>query len=285
MKLVRFGEKGAEKPGLVDRSGNVRSLADHVADFSGETIEPTTLTKLSALEPETLPLVPQNVRLGPPVAKCWNFIAVGLNYADHAEESDQPIPSEPILFNKLGNSICGPYDDVIYPKGAKSLDWECELAFVVGKRARNVDEKDALDHIAGYCICNDVSERSFQFDRNGQWMKGKSAETFGPLGPWLVTTDEIENPHDLAMELTVNGEVRQKGSTSTMIFSVPFLLAYITQFCVLEPGDVVTTGTPPGVGLGMRPPQYLKPGDIMELSIEGLGHQRQCVVKQRVSRN
>jgi 2-keto-4-pentenoate hydratase/2-oxohepta-3-ene-1,7-dioic acid hydratase in catechol pathway len=285
MKLVRFGEKGAEKPGLVDRSGNVRSLADHVADFSGETIEPTTLTKLSALEPETLPLVPQNVRLGPPVAKSWNFIAVGLNYADHAEESDQPIPSEPILFNKLGNSICGPYDDVIYPKGAKSLDWECELAFVVGKRARNVDEKDALDHIAGYCICNDVSERSFQFDRNGQWMKGKSAETFGPLGPWLVTTDEIENPHDLAMELTVNGEVRQKGSTSTMIFSVPFLLAYITQFCVLEPGDVVTTGTPPGVGLGMRPPQYLKPGDIMELSIEGLGHQRQCVVKQRVSRN
>lgn len=285
MKLVRFGEKGAEKPGLVDRSGNVRSLADHVADFSGETIEPTTLTKLSALAPETLPLVPQNVRLGPPVAKSWNFIAVGLNYADHAEESGQPIPSEPILFNKLGNSICGPYDDVIYPKGAKSLDWECELAFVVGKRARNVDEKDALDHIAGYCICNDVSERSFQFGRNGQWMKGKSAETFGPLGPWLVTTDEIENPHDLAMELTVNGEVRQKGSTSTMIFSVPFLLAYITQFCVLEPGDVVTTGTPPGVGLGMRPPQYLKPGDIMELSIEGLGHQRQCVVKQRVSRN
>ncbi len=282
MKLVRFGEKGAEKPGLVDRSGNVRSLADHVADFSGEMIEPMTLTKLSALEPETLPLVPQNVRLGPPVAKSWNFIAVGLNYADHAEESDQPIPSEPILFNKLGNSICGPYDDVIYPKGAKSLDWECELAFVVGKRARNVDEKDALDHIAGYCICNDVSERSFQFDRNGQWMKGKSAETFGPLGPWLVTTDEIENPHDLAMKLTVNGEVRQKGSTSTMIFSVPFLLAYITQFCVLEPGDVVTTGTPPGVGLGMRPPQYLKPGDIMELSIEGLGHQRQCVVKQRV---
>jgi 2-keto-4-pentenoate hydratase/2-oxohepta-3-ene-1,7-dioic acid hydratase in catechol pathway len=285
MKLVRFGERGAEKPGLVDRSGNVRSLADHVADLSGETLEPTTLTKLGELQPETLPLVPQNVRLGPPVAKSWNFIAVGLNYADHAEESGQPIPAEPILFNKLGNSVSGPYDDVIYPKGASSLDWECELAFVVGKRARYVNEKNALAYIAGYCICNDVSERRFQFDRNGQWMKGKSAETFGPLGPWLVTTDEIENPHDLALELTVNGEVRQKGSTSTMIFSVPFLLAYITQFCVLEPGDVVTTGTPPGVGFGMRPPQYLKPGDVMELSIEGLGHQRQSVVKQRVSRN
>jgi 2,4-didehydro-3-deoxy-L-rhamnonate hydrolase len=285
VKLVRFGKKGEEKPGLIDSFGNVRSLADHVADLSGEALDPTFLVRLGAIEPESLSLAPEPVRLGPPVAKSWNFIAVGLNYADHAEESGQPIPSEPILFNKLGNSICGPHDDVIYPKGASSLDWECELAFVVGKRARYVDENDALGHIAGYCICNDVSERSFQFDRNGQWVKGKSAETFGPLGPWLVTTDEIENPHDLAMELKVNGEVRQKGSTSTMIFSVPYLLAYITQFCVLEPGDVVTTGTPPGVGLGMRPPQYLKPGDVMQLSIEGLGQQRQSVVEYARARN
>lgn len=188
------------------------------------------------------------------------------------------LPSQ-FFFNKLGNSISGPYDDVIYPKGADRMDWECEIAFVVGERARYVREKDALDHIAGYCICNDVSERAFQMDHNGQWMKGKSAETFGPLGPWLVTTDEINDPQNLSMELKVNDEVKQQGSTSTMIFSIPFLLAYITQFCVLEPGDVVTTGTPPGVGFGMKPPQYLKPGDIMELSIEGLGRQRQLVVE------
>jgi 2,4-diketo-3-deoxy-L-fuconate hydrolase len=278
MKLVRFGEKGLEKPGLVDKAGAIRSLADHVADVSGEVLAPATLSKLRAIDPETLPLVPNSVRLGAPVARSWNFIAVGLNYADHAEETGQPLPSEPILFNKLGNSISGPYDDVIYPKDADRMDWECEIAFVVGKRARYVEEKNALAHIAGYCICNDVSERGFQMDRNGQWMKGKSAETFGPLGPWLVTTDEIEDPQNLAMELKVNDDVKQKGSTSTMIFSIPYLLAYITQFCVLEPGDVVTTGTPPGVGFGMKPPQYLKAGDIMELSIEGLGHQRQLVV-------
>jgi 2-keto-4-pentenoate hydratase/2-oxohepta-3-ene-1,7-dioic acid hydratase in catechol pathway len=235
------------------------------------------LAELGHIDPDTLPLAPVGARLGPPVAKAWNFIAVGLNYADHAEETGQEIPKEPILFNKLGNTVSGPFDDVVYPKGADRMDWECEIAFVVGKRARYVEEKDAMAHIAGYCICNDVSERGFQMDRNGQWMKGKSAETFGPLGPWLVTTDEID-PQDLAMELKVNGDVRQKGSTSTMIFSIPFLLSYITQFCVLEPGDVVTTGTPPGVGLGMKPPQFLKPGDVMELSIEGLGHQRQRVV-------
>jgi 2,4-diketo-3-deoxy-L-fuconate hydrolase len=278
MKLVRFGDKGSEVPGLVDANGRVRDLSAHIADFEGEALAPGRLAELRAIDLETLPLAPEGVRLGAPVARPWNFIAVGLNYADHAEETGQALPSEPILFNKLGNSISGPYDDVVYPKGADRMDWECEIAFVVGKRARYVKEEDALAHIAGYCICNDVSERGFQMDRNGQWMKGKSAETFGPLGPWLVTTDEIDDPQSLAMELKVNGDAKQKGSTSTMIFSIPFLLAYITQFCVLEPGDVVTTGTPPGVGLGMKPPQYLKVGDVMELSIEGLGHQRQSVV-------
>jgi 2,4-didehydro-3-deoxy-L-rhamnonate hydrolase len=277
MKLVRFGDKGSEKPGLVDAAGIVRSLSAHIDDLDGETLAPGRLAKLGKIDTNSLPPAPAGVRLGAPVARAWNFIAVGLNYADHAEETGQAIPKEPILFNKLGNTVSGPFDDVIYPKGADRMDWECEIAFVVGKRARYVEEKDAMAHIAGYCICNDVSERSFQMDRNGQWMKGKSAETFGPLGPWLVTTDELD-PQDLAMELKVNGEVRQKGSTATMIFSIPFLLSYITQFCVLEPGDVVTTGTPPGVGLGMKPPQFLKPGDVMELSIEGLGHQRQRVV-------
>lgn len=277
MKLVRFGELGAEKPGLVDQQGRVRDLSTHVSDISGATLGRETLDRLRAVDPDSLPLVHEGVRLGAPVARPWSFIAVGLNYADHARETGQEIPSEPILFNKLGNSISGPYDDVIYPKNANRMDWELEIAFVMGRRARYVEERDAMDYVAGYCICNDVSERRFQMKRNGQWMKGKCAETFGPLGPWLVTTDEID-PSNLAMELKVNGETRQKGSTSTMIFSIPYLVAYITQFCVLEPGDVVTTGTPPGVGSGMKPPQYLQAGDIMELTIEGLGTQRQTVV-------
>jgi len=281
MKLVRFGAKGAERPGLVDADGQVRDLSAHVADITGETLSPASLDKLRAVDPKSLPLAPRGVRLGAPVARSWSFIAVGLNYADHAKETGQEMPAEPILFNKLGNSVSGPFDDVIYPKGADRMDWECEIAFVVGTRARYVEEAGAMAHVAGYAICNDISERRFQMKRNGQWMKGKSAETFGPLGPWLVTTDEIGNPHNLAMELKVNGEVKQSGSTSTMIFRVPFLVAYITQFCVLEPGDVVTTGTPPGVGSAMKPPQYLKAGDVMELSIEGLGRQRQTVVPFR----
>ena len=281
MKLVRFGAKGAERPGLVDADGQVRDLSAHVADITGETLSPASLDKLRAVDPKSLPLAPRGVRLGAPVARSWSFIAVGLNYADHAKETGQEMPAEPILFNKLGNSVSGPFDDVIYPKGADCMDWECEIAFVVGTRARYVEEAGAMAHVAGYAICNDISERRFQMKRNGQWMKGKSAETFGPLGPWLVTTDEIGNPHNLAMELKVNGEVKQSGSTSTMIFRIPFLVAYITQFCVLEPGDVVTTGTPPGVGSAMKPPQYLKAGDVMELSIEGLGRQRQTVVPFR----
>jgi 2-keto-4-pentenoate hydratase/2-oxohepta-3-ene-1,7-dioic acid hydratase in catechol pathway len=281
MKLVRFGAKGSEKSGLVDLEGKIRDLSAHTADITGETLAPANLAKLGAIDPKSLPLAPDGVRLGAPIARPWSFIAVGLNYADHAKETGQEIPAEPILFNKLGNSASGPYDDVIYPKGADRMDWECEIAFVIGTRARYVEEKDALAHIAGYCICNDVSERRFQMKRNGQWMKGKACETFGPLGPWLVTTDELTDPQSLKMELRVNGEVKQKGSTSTMIFSIPFLVSYITQFCVLEPGDVVTTGTPPGVGSAMKPPQYLKAGDVMELEIEGLGTQRQTVVPFR----
>lgn len=278
MKLVRFGSPGAEKPGVIDAAGRVRDLSAHVPDISGATLGRETLDRLRAVDPASLPLVPEGVRLGAPVARPWSFIAVGLNYADHARETGQEIPTEPILFNKLGNTVLGPYDEVIYPKGADRMDWELEIAFVIGKRARYVEKKDAMDYVAGYAICNDISERRFQMKRNGQWMKGKCAETFGPLGPWLVTTDEISDPGNLAMELKVNGETRQEGSTSTMIFSVPYLVAYITQFCVLEAGDVVTTGTPPGVGSGMKPPQYLKAGDVMELTIEGLGTQRQTVV-------
>lgn len=281
MKLVRFGTAGEEKPGLVDDAGNVRDLSSYVADIDGATLSPDSLARLREIDVAVLPFAPAGVRLGAPVARPWSFIAVGLNYADHAKETGQEIPSEPILFNKLGNTVSGPFDDVIYPKGANRMDWELEIAFVIGKRARYVEEKDAMDYVAGYCICNDVSERRFQTKRNGQWMKGKACETFGPLGPWLVTADEVPDPHNLSMSLTVNGDIRQQGSTSNMIFNIPYLVAYITQFCVLEAGDVVTTGTPPGVGSGMKPPQYLVAGDVMELTIEKLGAQRQTVIAFR----
>jgi 2-keto-4-pentenoate hydratase/2-oxohepta-3-ene-1,7-dioic acid hydratase in catechol pathway len=278
MKLVRFGAPGAEKPGLVDAQGAIRDLSAHVKDITGETLGPASLEKLRKLDAKSLPAAPPGVRLGPPVGKVPNFIAVGLNYSDHAKETGSPIPKEPILFNKLPNCIVGPNDDVMIPKGSTKLDYEVEIAFVIGKRARYVDEKNALSHIAGYCICNDVSERNFQSERGGQFMKGKCAETFGPLGPWLVTTDEIKNPQNLSMMLDVNGQRRQTGSTEAMIFNIAYLLHYITQFMVLEAGDVVTTGTPPGVALGMKPPVWLKPGDVMTLKIEDLGEQRQKVV-------
>jgi 2-keto-4-pentenoate hydratase/2-oxohepta-3-ene-1,7-dioic acid hydratase in catechol pathway len=278
MKLVRFGAPGAEKPGVVDAQGAIRDLSAHVTDITGETLGDATLDKLRKLDLKALPVAPQGVRIGAPVGKVANFIAVGLNYVDHAKETGAEIPKEPILFNKLPNCIIGPNDDVMVPKGSIKLDYEVEIAFVIGKRARYVAEKDALSHIAGYCICNDVSERHFQAERGGQWMKGKCAETFGPLGPWLVTRDEIPDPQNLAMALDVNGQRRQTGSTKTMIFSILHQLSYISQFMVLEPGDVVTTGTPPGVALGMKPPVWLKPGDTMTLSIEGLGAQTQKVV-------
>jgi 2-keto-4-pentenoate hydratase/2-oxohepta-3-ene-1,7-dioic acid hydratase in catechol pathway len=278
MKLVRFGAAGAEKPGILDQEGNVRDLSGHVPDFSGTHLSPAALAKLSAVDPASLPKAPAGVRLGPPVAGTHNFVAIGLNYADHAKETGQEIPAEPILFNKATTSISGPYDDVKYPKNSRHMDWECEIAFVVGARARYVEAKDWANYIAGYCICNDVSERKFQVKRNGQWVKGKSAETFGPIGPWLVTPDELPDPHSLAMSLDVNGERKQTGSTATMIFKIPELLAYVTEFMVLEPGDIITTGTPPGVGSAKKPPEYLKAGDVMELKIEGLGVQRQKVV-------
>ena len=278
MKLVRFGANGAEKPGIVDATGQIRDASAHVPDFSGEHLGAASLQRLSKVDTMSLPLVPANTRLGPPVAGTRNFVAIGLNYADHAKETGQELPAEPILFNKAATSICGPNDNVMYPKNSDRMDWECEIAFVIGKRARYVEENDAVSHIAGYCICNDVSERRWQVKRNGQWVKGKSAETFGPLGPWLVTTDEMSNPHNLAMSLDVNGDRKQTGSTATMIFSIPKLLAYVTEFMVLEPGDVITTGTPPGVGSAKKPPEYLKAGDVMVLKIEGLGAQRQSVV-------
>ncbi|KAB2918354.1 MAG: fumarylacetoacetate hydrolase family protein [Hyphomicrobiaceae bacterium] len=281
MKLVRFGTAGAEKPGLVDAQGAVRDLSAHVKDIGGDTLSPAGLDQLRKIDPQSLPAAPPGVRLGPPVAGMRNFIAVGLNYVDHAKETGSPIPKEPILFNKLANCIVGPNDDVMIPKGSLKLDYEVEIAFVIGTRARYVEEKNALSHIAGYCICNDISERHFQSERGGQWMKGKCAETFGPLGPWLVTRDEIEDVQTLAMSLDVNGGRRQTGNTKTMIFGIQHLLHYISQFMVLEPGDVVTTGTPPGVALGMKPPVWLQAGDTMRLSIEGLGEQVQKVVAFR----
>jgi len=278
MKLVRFGAPGAEKPGLVDAQGAVRDLSGHVKDITGDMLSPASLDKLRKLDPKSLPAAPQGVRLGAPVAAVTNFIAVGLNYEDHAKETGAAIPKEPILFNKLSNCIVGPADNVMVPKASTKLDYEVEIAFVIGTRARYVEEKNALSHIAGYCICNDVSERVFQVERGGQWMKGKCAETFGPLGPWLVTRDEIEDVQNLPMSLDVNGERRQTGNTRTMIFGIQHLLHYISQFMVLEAGDVVTTGTPPGVALGMKPPKWLVPGDVMTLKIAGLGEQKSKIV-------
>jgi 2,4-diketo-3-deoxy-L-fuconate hydrolase len=278
MKLVRFGAPGAEKPGLVDAQGAVRDLSAHVKDITGDMLSPASLDKLRKIDPKSLPAAPQGVRLGAPITAVTNFIAVGLNYEDHAKETGAAIPKEPILFNKLSNCIVGPNDNVMVPKASTKLDYEVEIAFVIGTRARYVDEKNALSHIAGYCICNDVSERAFQAERGGQWMKGKCAETFGPLGPWLVTRDEIENVQNLAMSLDVNGERRQTGNTRTMIFGIQHLLHYISQFMVLEAGDIVTTGTPPGVALGMKPPKWLVPGDVMTPKIEGLGEQKSKIV-------
>jgi len=278
MKLVRFGLAGQEKPGLLDACGKIRDLSGHIPDITGETLAPVTLARLADVDPATLPLAPDGVRLGAPVAKVWNFIAIGLNFTDHAKETGAAIPPEPILFNKAGNAIVGPDDSVMIPKDSKMLDYEVEIAFVIGTRARYVAEADAIKHIAGFAICNDVSERYWQKDRKGQWVKGKSFETSGPLGPWLVTPDEIADVHALNMTLDVNGERRQHGTTANMIFKIPFLLAYVSQFMVLEPGDVVTTGTPAGVALGMKEPKWLRAGDVMTLSIDQLGSQRQTVV-------
>lgn len=278
MKLVRFGPSGAEKPGLIADDGSLRDLSSVVGDIDGDALSPQGLARIAEVDASSLPAAPEGSRLGPCVARPVNFIAVGLNFADHAAESGLPIPAEPILFSKTPNSICGPNDDVIMPPGSTKLDWEVELAFVVGSTTYNVPEERALEHIAGYCICNDVSERAWQIEGTGQWLKGKCAPTFGPLGPWLVTRDEIPDPQKLEMFLDVDGERMQSGSTETMIFPVAHLVSYISRFMELLPGDVVTTGTPPGVGMGRKPPRYLKVGETMHLGVTGLGEQRQKVV-------
>lgn len=278
MKLVRFGSQGAEKPGIIDADGKIRDVSSAVGDFSPETLSPALLEKLAGLDMETLPVVAEGTRLGSPISRIGHFIAIGLNYADHAEETGMPIPAEPIVFSKAPSCLSGPNDDVLLPKGSEKLDWEVELAIIIGKRADNVSEADALSHVLGYALCNDVSERAWQAERGGQWIKGKSAPTFGPLGPWISTTDEIGDVQNLDMFLDVNGERCQTGSTKTMIFSVAHIVSYLSTFMLLEAGDVITTGTPPGVGLGMKPPRFLKAGDTMRLGIAGLGEQNQTVV-------
>ncbi len=278
MKLVRFGRPGKEKPGLVDADGRVHDLSDHIGDIDGASLAPKSLARLAKLKPEKLPLVRGRPRLGPCVGNVGNFVAVGLNFADHAAETGSPIPKEPILFNKATSCIVGPNDHVVLPKGSTKTDWEVEIAVVIGQEASYVPEKEALDVVAGYCICNDVSEREFQIERSGQWMKGKGCPTFGPLGPWLVTKDEIADVQKLDMWLDLNGQRMQTGSTATMIFGIRHLVHYISQFMLLRPGDVITTGTPPGVGMGRKPPRFLRPGDIMRAGIEGLGAQKQAVM-------
>ncbi len=278
MRLVRFGDAGREKPGLLDGKGRIRDVSGEVPDYSGEEgLSPRAMEKLRGLDLSAMPVVEEGVRLGPPVGYVRNFIGIGLNYADHAAEAGLRIPREPVIFNKIGNCIVGPNDDVMIPRGSLKLDWEVEIAFVIGKRSRYVEEADAMSHIAGFCVCNDISERHFQTERSGQWAKGKCCETFGPLGPWLVTPDELDIDN-LGLWLDVNGVRRQTGSTSKMIFKIPYTLAYVSQFMTLEPGDVVTTGTPPGVALGMKEPEWLKAGDVMTLGIDGLGEQKQRVV-------
>ncbi len=282
MKLVRYGDAGVERPGILDDRGHVRDLSGHVGDVAGDVLTPPGLARLAALEVESLPLVegqPQDgLRLGPCVGRVGKFVGIGLNYADHAAESGLPIPSEPIVFNKWTSCLSGPDDDVVIPPGSTKTDWEIELGIVIGARASRIAATDALDHVAGYCIVNDVSEREWQAERGGTWDKGKGFDTFGPIGPWLVTADEIADPQALAMTLEIDGQVRQRGTTATMIFGVAEIVSYCSRFMTLHPGDIITTGTPPGVGMGMKPPVYLRGGEVMTLRIDGLGVQRQRVV-------
>ncbi len=278
MKLLRVGPKGAEKPALLDPQGRLRDLSAHLDDIAGEALSDAGLDRIRRLDPATLPEVAEGTRIGAPVGRIGKLVCVGLNYRDHAEETGNPIPSEPILFGKAVTSVSGPDDDIETPRGSDALDYEVEIAIVIGSRAKYVAEAEALNHVAGYAVFNDVSERTFQGKRGGQWIKGKSHDGFGPLGPWLVTRDEVAQPGELEMFLDVNGERRQTGSTRTMIFSIAHIVHYISGFMTLEPGDVIPTGTPPGVALGMKPPRYLAPGDVVELGIEGLGTQRQTVL-------
>ena len=282
MKLLRYGPKGAEKPGLLDTNGQVRDLSAHVRDIGGAALSPDSLKRLATLDPASLPLVPgtpqKDLRLGPCVGGTRKFICIGLNYADHAAETGAAIPKEPVVFNKWITAMCGPDDDVEIPRGSQKTDWEVELGVVIGTGGKYIDEANALDHVAGYCVINDVSEREYQIERGGTWDKGKGCDTFGPIGPWLVTADEVSDPQNLALWLEVNGQRRQTGHTGSMIFGVAALVSYLSRFMTLQPGDCITTGTPPGVGMGMKPqPVFLKPGDLMRLGIDGLGEQRQSV--------
>ncbi len=279
MKLLRYGQAGAEKPGLLDAAGKLRDLSGIVRDIDGEAISPSGLARLAALDPNSLPLVPGQPRLGPCVARPVNFVCIGLNYADHAAESNMPLPKEPVVFLKALSAYCGPNDDIKIPRGSKKTDWEVELAIVIGTHAAYVPEHEAMKHVAGYCIVNDVSEREYQLERGGTWDKGKGCETFGPTGPWLVTSDEIPDPQALAMWLDVDGQRMQSGSTRTMVFGVQKLVSYVSHFITLYPGDIISTGTPPGVGAGKKPqPVFLREGQVMRLGIDGLGEQQQRLV-------
>jgi len=279
MKLVRYGPAGKEKPGLIDKDGKLRDLSRKVRDIDGEALAPAKLRELRKLDTARLPLVKGRPRLGCPIATPSKFVAIGLNYSDHAKETGAPIPEHPVVFFKAPTCIVGPNDNVMIPRGSTQLDWEVELGVVIGRTARYVDEEDALKHVAGYCVVNDVSERDFQMTKSAsQWNKGKGCDTFGPIGPWLVTADEIEDPQNLPLWLDVNGEKRQRGNTSTMIFGVARVVADVSCYMTLLPGDIITTGTPPGVALGMKPPKWLAAGDVMTLGVEGLGEQRQKVV-------
>ena len=281
MKLLRYGQIGSEKPGLLDENGVIRDLSEHVNDISAETLLPENIEKLKIIDYKTLPEVSSEVRLGPCVGQIGNFICIGLNYSDHAKESGMEVPSEPVIFSKITSSICGPNDDVIIPRNAVKTDWEVELGVVIGKTTKYVDEASALEHIAGYCVINDLSEREFQLERSGQWIKGKSCDTFGPIGPWLVTPDEVGDPQNLDLWLDVDGKRYQDGSTRTMIFGVAYLIHYLSQYFTLQPGDVISTGTPPGVGLGQKPnPIYLHSGQKMHLGIEKLGVQNQITIDE-----
>jgi 2-keto-4-pentenoate hydratase/2-oxohepta-3-ene-1,7-dioic acid hydratase in catechol pathway len=275
MKLLRYGEVGSERPGLLDQDGTIRDLSAHVADIAGTALHPASLEMLSKLDPKSLPAVSGKPRMGACVAGTGKFICIGLNYSDHAAETGAKVPPEPIIFMKANSAIVGPDDDVLIPRGSVKTDWEVELGVVIGKTAKYVSEDEALDYVAGYCVSHDVSERAFQAERHGQWTKGKSCDTFGPIGPWLVTKDEIADPQNLKMWLTVNGKTMQNGSTRTMVYGVKYLVSYLSQFMSLHPGDIISTGTPPGVGLGMKPPVFLKAGDVVELGIEGMGQQKQ----------
>jgi 2,4-didehydro-3-deoxy-L-rhamnonate hydrolase len=277
MKLMRVGEVGAEKPAIVHDDGTIRDLSGHVSDIDGDFFAQDAKIKIAQLDLSSLPIVDKSVRIGPVVSKVGKFICVGLNYADHAAESGMDVPSEPVLFMKATSSIVGPNDSVLMPPESEKSDWEVELGVVIGKEARYVSEADALDYVGGYCVVNDLSERAFQIEKEGQWCKGKGCDTFGPIGPYLVTTDEVADSNELDIWLELNGERVQDGNTRTMVYKVPFLVSYISQFMSLQPGDIISTGTPPGVGLGFNPPKYLKEGDVMRLGISGLGIQQQTV--------